>query len=263
MLPVDDEPFERAFLKGVVGMATSQCGYGRLLVGVDDAPPSPMQLGNPEGGDFRGDEVDLLNEIGRRLDLEIAYRRSLWSVIVGELVHGALDAVCSAASVTPERQSEVDFCAPHFHLSLAIVKRNGIRTLGALAGARMGVRRGTIAEAYVREHGNGSSAKLSESNDELYAALLNGDLGAVIDDSPIARYVVRSNPELHFAGTLPGTESAYAIMVQKGNDRLRAYINGVVGALDEDGTLARFRGRWLGDPSSPHDHARRVDRSDR
>jgi len=35
-------------------------------VGIDDASPVPVQLGNPETGDFRGYEVDLLGEIARR-----------------------------------------------------------------------------------------------------------------------------------------------------------------------------------------------------
>jgi len=33
-----------------------------VRVGIDDAPPAPMQLGNPDVGDFRGYEVDLLEE---------------------------------------------------------------------------------------------------------------------------------------------------------------------------------------------------------
>jgi ABC-type amino acid transport substrate-binding protein len=38
-----------------------------IRVGIDDAPPAPMQFGNPDNGDFRGYEVDLLEEIARRV----------------------------------------------------------------------------------------------------------------------------------------------------------------------------------------------------
>ena len=37
-----------------------------VRVGIDDAPTVPMPLGNPETGDFRGYEVDLLGEVARR-----------------------------------------------------------------------------------------------------------------------------------------------------------------------------------------------------
>ena len=56
-----------------------------LTVGLDDAPPAPMQIGTPEDGDFRGYEVDLLEALARRLDVQFRYRRALWSVIVEEL----------------------------------------------------------------------------------------------------------------------------------------------------------------------------------
>jgi ABC-type amino acid transport substrate-binding protein len=38
-----------------------------LTVGLDDAPPAPMQIGTPEDGDFRGYEVDLLEALGCHL----------------------------------------------------------------------------------------------------------------------------------------------------------------------------------------------------
>ena len=42
---------------------------------------------------------------------------------------GRLDAVCSAATVTPERARTVDFCTPHLTLTLAVVMRDGAKTL--------------------------------------------------------------------------------------------------------------------------------------
>jgi ABC-type amino acid transport substrate-binding protein len=90
-----------------------------IRVGIDDAPPAPMQMGNPDTGDFRGYEVDLLQELARRLGFRLSFRRALWSVIVRELIAGDVDLICSAATVTKEREREVDFCIPHLKLALA------------------------------------------------------------------------------------------------------------------------------------------------
>jgi len=65
-----------------------------VRVGIDDAPPVPMQLGNPETGDFRGYELDLLGEIARRAGFRLSYRRALWSAIVSELMTGEVDLIC-------------------------------------------------------------------------------------------------------------------------------------------------------------------------
>ena len=115
-----------------------------------------------------------------------------------------VDPVCSAATITREREREVDFCVTYLNMSLAVVKRNGISTDVAITGLRLGVRRGTTAEAYVSQHTTVEPMHLSESNDELYALLSAGALDAAIDDSQIARWFSHSVPGVPFAGALPG-----------------------------------------------------------
>jgi ABC-type amino acid transport substrate-binding protein len=208
-----------------------------------------MQLGNPDAGDFRGYEVDLLREIGRRVGFKLSFRRALWSVIIRELVAGDVDLVCSAATVTKEREREVDFCSPHLSLALAVVKRDGIAPDTSIKGLRLGVRRGTTAEAYAKHRGAREPAQISESesNEELYASLAAGELDVVIDDSPIAKYFSQAVAGLHFAGVLQGTEGAYATMVRKGNNKLRAEINRALADMEKDGTQQRLRFKWFGD----------------
>jgi ABC-type amino acid transport substrate-binding protein len=53
-----DRANERAFMSEVSAVVERD-----VRVGTDDAPPVPMQLGNPETADFRGYEVDLLGEV--------------------------------------------------------------------------------------------------------------------------------------------------------------------------------------------------------
>ena len=221
-----------------------------IRVGIDDAPPVPMQLGNPDRGDFRGYEVDLLTEVCRRVGFRLSFRRALWSVIVRELVTGEVDLVCSAATITREKEREVDFCSAHLDVTLAIVKRGGITPDTAITGLRLGVRRGTTAESYIRQHSALEPSYTSESNEELYALLAAGRLDAVIDDSPIARWFAHCVPGLQFAGVLPGTEAAYAIMVRKGNNKLRAEINRALEEMTKDGTRRALLRRWFGDDLS-------------
>lgn len=229
---------------------TSILSGSLVRVGIDDAPPAPMQLGNPDAGDFRGYEVDLLQEISRRAGFRLHYQRALWSVIIRDLRIGNLDLVCSAATVTEEREREVDFCVPHLRLALAVVKRAGNAKDGGLKGLRVGVRRGTTAEAYARRHGVPEPARISESNEELYAWLAAGELDAIIDDSPIARYFSRSVAGLVFTAVLPGTKAAYAIMVRKGNDELRAEIDRTLEKMELDGTRQTLLSRWFVDARS-------------
>lgn len=221
-----------------------------IRVGIDNAPPAPMQFGNPDTDNFRGYEVDLLKEIGQRVGFAMSFRRALWSVIVRELVAGDVDLVCSAATITSERECEVDFCLPHLNVALAVVKRKGTTANIAIGGLRLGVRRGTTAEAYAKRHGAVALEQVSESNEKLYASLAAGELDAVIDDSPIAKWFSHSVSGLQFAGVLPETEAAYAIMVRKGNDKLRAEINRALEDMVNDGTRQSLLVEWFGDGST-------------
>ena len=83
-----------------------------IRVGFDDAPPPPMQLGNPDTSDFRGYEVDVLKEVSQRAGFRLSFRRALWSVIVRELVTGEVDLVCSAATIIRERERRSIFACP-------------------------------------------------------------------------------------------------------------------------------------------------------
>jgi ABC-type amino acid transport substrate-binding protein len=217
---------------------------GRLLVGIDDAPPVPLQIGTPQTGDFRGYEVDLLEALARCLEVRLDFKRAYWSAIVGDLEAGGLDIVCSAATVTAERRRTVDFCRPHLSLTLAVVTRADDQSGIALERRRLGVRAGTTAEAYARAHGGGEPSQRSESNEELYAALAAGQLDAVVDDGPIAAHFARAVAGLRLAGPLPGSDAAYAIMVRKGNDGLRNALDAALEKLEADGTLRRLRARW-------------------
>jgi polar amino acid transport system substrate-binding protein len=97
----------------------------------------------------------------------------------------------------------------------------------------------------VNSDGTAVSMRLSESNEELYAALKLGEVDAVVDDSPIAKYFSAVVQGLHMCGVVPGSDARYAIMVRRGNNRLRNAINAVIDEMESDGTLHAFADRWL------------------
>ena len=83
--------------------------------------------------------------MAKRLDFSIQYRRALWSVIVAEPSSGNFDLVYSAATVTAVRGREVDFCAPHLELSLALVTREELSADLDISASRVGMRHGTTS----------------------------------------------------------------------------------------------------------------------
>ena len=230
---------------------------GHLTIGVDASPPPPMQFGDLRSGAFTGLEVDLLEAVGKRLDLVPRYRSALWSTILAELNEGALDVVCTAATVSAERSEKLVFGTPYLRLQLvAVVADAGDRlTPEDLTSQALAVRAGTIAEKYIRTHFSPSSLLRTEYNAEAYEAVRSGRVQGLVDDSPIAAWFVAHWPGLRVAGALPGTTSHYAMVFARHNAGLARATDAIVHDLRANGTLRRLRRRWL-EPGS----ARRLAR---
>jgi glutamine transport system substrate-binding protein len=221
---------------------------GVLIVGIDDSPPPPMELGEPGSADFRGYEVDILKALAERFGLRLRYRRAVWSQILDELQRGLIDVVCTAATYTPERARELDYGRPYLDMALSVVVgRNGSggSDVDAFRGRRFVVRTATTAEAYIRDRLSPSEVRTFEYNAETYDALLEGQGDAVVDDSPIARWFVGQLDELTLLDDLPGTESHYAMVFAKGSP-LREPLDAEIERLETEGQLDKWRQHWFG-----------------
>ncbi len=225
---------------------------GVLTIGVDESPPPPLNFGIPGSPDFRGFEVDLTRAIAERLGLEATYVSALWSRMLDDLQQGRVDLVCTAATVTPERAAVFDFSEPYLDTVLVIVTRgeSRLRAAADLAGRVVGTRVATVAGEYARARLGQARIRTFDFNTDAYAALQAGDVDAVIDDRPIATYFVNSLPHLKIAKVIEGTESHYALMVAKGNDRLREAFDKALRELRAEGSLAEIGRSWFGDAAS-------------
>jgi ABC-type amino acid transport substrate-binding protein len=131
---------------------------------------------------------------------------------------------------------------PYLPAPLAIVSRTDTSAALLHDVAVLAARRGTTAERYIRRYGR-EVGLMSESNDELYEALTGGRVDAVIDDLPIAGAFARRLHNLHVA-RLPGTDSAYALLLRKGNHDLQSRVDAVLADMESSGTLTRLQERW-------------------
>ncbi len=86
---------------------------GVIRIGVDDAFP-PMEY-RDEKGNLIGFDVDLANEIGRRLGgVDIVWVPTAWDGgVILALQSGKFDMIQSALTITDERAEKIDFSPPY------------------------------------------------------------------------------------------------------------------------------------------------------
>jgi len=183
-------------------------------------------------------------EVDRRLGLALRYRRAVWSQILDELERGVIDAVCTAATFTPERARQFDYGRAYLDMALGVVVRDEEPGERDGVGGRFAVRSATTAERWIHEHLEPAEVLTFEYNADTYEALLDHRADAVVDDSPIAAWFVGQMDGLRYLHSLPGTESHYAMVFAKGSP-LRVPIDAEIERLDAAGTLDTWKRRWF------------------
>ena len=67
-----------------------------------DIPYPPFEFGRAP--DYEGFDVDVVNEIAKRLDLEAEFMKTPFDPIFRNLAQGKFDMVASASTITAERE---------------------------------------------------------------------------------------------------------------------------------------------------------------
>lgn len=215
-----------------------------LRVGVDTAPPPPMCFGLPGTNAFTGFEVDLLDSLAARLARDLAFEASLWTELLARLNAGDLDLVCTAATITPEREERLLFSRPYLRTALALVCRRDcpIATLEGVSGL-VGARANTPAEAYALAR----TTRLStfHFNTDAYRALEDGTLDAVVDDLPIGGWFAAQSRALLVGAQVPGTEAEYGLVFARSQTALKRAFDSALVDLVQTGIYGRLYEQWM------------------
>ncbi|WNG93594.1 bifunctional serine/threonine-protein kinase/transporter substrate-binding domain-containing protein [Mycobacterium sp. ITM-2016-00318] len=197
---------------------------GRLTVGVN-VPYAPNEFKN-SAGDIVGFDVDLINAVSKTLGLIPEYREFLFGDIMPAVQRGDVDIGMSSVTDTLERQEMVDFVT-YFEAGTLWAQRAGSGIdPNAACGLRIGMTPGTTHETVEIPAKSDQcvaaglppvEAVVYPRQDELTAAVINGEIDAMSSDSPVTGFAIKgSNGALEPAGETFDT-APYGWPVQKGS----------------------------------------------
>ncbi len=197
---------------------------GRLTVGVN-VPYAPNEFKN-SAGDIVGFDVDLINAVARTLGLLPEYREFLFEDIIPTVQRGEINVGMSSFTDTLERQEQVDFVT-YFEAGTLWAQRAGSNVdPNAACGLRIGMTPGSTHETVEIPAKSDQcvaaglppvQAVVYARQDELTAAVINGEIDAMSADSPVTGFAIKgSNGALAPAGEIFDT-APYGWPVQKGS----------------------------------------------
>jgi polar amino acid transport system substrate-binding protein len=228
---------------------TSASGFktktaGTLTVG-SDIPYTPFELGR--SGSYKGFDVDVVNEIGKRIGLKVKFVKTPFPTIFRDLAQGKFDMVASATTITPERAKEVDFSSSYFPADQSLMVKQGspVKSTADLKGKIVGAQTGTTGADYAKKKSGAKTVRTYEQIDDAFNALEAGQVAGVINDCPVSKYAERSHKDLAVVQAIQ-TNELYGFAFRKGSDALRNAANKQIAQLKKNGGLARISLKWLG-----------------
>jgi polar amino acid transport system substrate-binding protein len=228
---------------GGAGAQPDLIKQGQLLVGTD-TPYPPFEIGQPP--DISGYDIEVLNEVAKRLKLDVTYQDTSFDTIFRDLGQGKFDVVAAASTILPDRERTVDFSDPYYLTpqSLLVAEGSDIATVDDLGGKTVGAQDGTTGEFYGQDETDASQVRGYPEGPDAINALKAGQVDAVIIDFAVAQDAVKKSGGIEVAQKIV-TNELYGFPVAEDNDGLREQINSALSEMKKDGTFDRLYQKYF------------------
>jgi ABC-type amino acid transport substrate-binding protein len=198
-------------------------------------------------GKLVGYDVDMAEEITRRMGVKLAWEKIDFKGIVAALTAKRVDVLITALTWTPERAERIAFSDPYFDAGIgAITQSSAIQKPEDLAGRKVGVQLGSSGERYVRETVGSKVGQLLTYDSITLAIndLKNGRVEAVVNPLPVLRYAIRNDSGFRY--TAVWDTRVVGINTRLEDKELLAEINRHLRDLKSEGFLAKLEAKWFG-----------------
>jgi len=221
-----------------------------------DASYAPFESKAPDGK-LVGFDIDLGNEICRRLQAKCVWVENDFDGMIPALKAKKFDGILSSMSVTEARLKEINFSNKLFNTPTRMIAKDGsglMPTAASLKGKRVGVEQGTIQETYAKVHWAPAGVEVVPYKDQnaVLADLQAGRLDASLQDAVEADQGFLQKPEgkgYSFAGkdlvdakTL-GTGAGVGL--RKEDTALKAAIDKAIAGMLKDGTYKKIEKKYF------------------
>ena len=256
------------FLAALVSMGAAACTTTPLALGPNQArgyvkdpktlvvttePDFPPFVYFNSEGQLVGFDVDLIQEIARRLNLQVDFAYIPFDGLFATLEAETADAAINSITITAQRDEAVDFSRPYFKSGLAIAVRSDdsqINALQDLRGKKIAVKLGTTGADLAAQVPN-TQLVTFDSAEKALLDLEKGNVDAVIKDEPTTRGMIEM-AGLKTIRLLPEllTEEYYGIGLPPGSAN-KVFIDQALEAMIADGFYEQLYRKWFGRSPPP------------
>ncbi|SHL45056.1 polar amino acid transport system substrate-binding protein [Pseudonocardia thermophila] len=226
---------------------------GKLTFGTD-ASYAPNEFTDTDGTTIIGMDIDLGRAIAQKLGLEATFENASFDGLIPGVTSKRYEISMSSFTINDERTQAVTMISYYSAGTSVAVKKGNPENISPddLCGKNVGVQKGTVQidDIAARNQACAAAGKPAINSTELQAqtdvtlALAAGRVSAMLADSPVAAYAVKTtNGQLEVLGQ-PYDTAPYGIVIAKNQPDYAKAIQGAVTALMADGTYQAILDKW-------------------
>ena len=218
---------------------------GKIVFGTSaDFPPFESV---DENGNFVGFDIDLMNELGKRMGLKVEIVDMPFDSLIASVQEGKIDASVAAFNYSEERDQAVDFTDPYYFAEDGILVAEDfageINGPEDMANYVIGIQTGSMQEAWVVEN-LVDTGLLSDENlfryeriDQAAMDIKAGRVDALMTEAVVTKNVAKELGGLQVIFTGVVSNGPVNIIVPEGSTELTAEMNKYIAEMLSDGFI--------------------------
>jgi polar amino acid transport system substrate-binding protein len=202
------------------------------------------------GGGLEGFNIDLANDLARRMGRPITIDGTEFSALIPALNAKKYDFLIAPTTVTPERAKALLFTEGYMETDYMFLQKKSdkdIKSTDDLKGKTISVNKGSAYESWAKDNAPkfGFKYDVYGTNADAVQAVLSGRADANMAGHTVILWAAKQNPAVKATYTYK-TGLVWAMPFRHDDKAGRDQVNMVLKCMKMDGTVARLYEKWFG-----------------
>ena len=219
-----------------------------------DGTFAPHAMPKMDGG-VEGFNVDLANEIGKRLNVKMDITAAQWSGLIPGMQAGTYDFLVAPTTLTESRSKSMLFTEGYLKTDFQFIVKSGTKAITSLdqfGGKIISVNKGSAYDKWARglQGKIGWKVESYGTNTDAVQAVISGRAFANVAGNTVSAWAVKKNPQIQLS-YLHSTGKVFSMPFRKNSIELRNKVENVIECMKLDGTFANMSEKWFGVTPAP------------
>ncbi|PSL40563.1 amino acid ABC transporter substrate-binding protein (PAAT family) [Planomicrobium soli] len=220
---------------------------GKLVVGTEGTYP-PFTF-HDEAGKLTGFDVEIAQEVGKRLGVEVEFLETQWDAIFAGLDAGRFDMVANQVGINPERQESYAFSDPYITSKAVLVVGKDNTEVKSFEDLEGKLSAQSLTSNYAETARSfGAEIEGVEGFNQAIELLNSRRVDATVNDSLTVLDFLNQRPDANIQVVDEADDAAQSgLLFRKDSGAIVDEVNKALAEMIEDGTYEEISNKWFGE----------------